>query len=188
MFNRSFVNIKWGDIIESLGKWFWKSLFSISTWLMVSWKFPPENWPLWKFPHWENYPPRNPLSTYKSYKWKEKQKIQNFLHCWLYGNNFQFLMTMVAILINWLIFFIYGGQFGGADFHRGWFSWGNFLAGNFQGRIFRGEKFHRGNFHRSQYFYCSLWKTKIVSFASSTMKTLLYVKIFFLVCSVFIIQ
>ena len=46
-----------------------------------------------------------------------------------YGNNFQFLMTMVGILIN---FFIYGGgQLMQGDFHT--FKGDNFLGINFLG-------------------------------------------------------
>ena len=44
-----------------------------------------------------------------------------------YGNNYQFFMTMVSMLVNQLIFFIYGGgeRLGtGGNFHRGQYSGG----------------------------------------------------------------
>ena len=55
-----------------------------------------------------------------------------------YGNNFQFLMTMVAILIDY--FFIFGreavrrGKLSSGTLFIG----GNFLGNNFQGVIFWG--------------------------------------------------
>ena len=61
-----------------------------------------------------------------------------------YGNNFQFLMTMVAILIDY--FFIFGRE----AVRRGKLSSGTL----FLGAIFQGEGFSevgvfiRGNFHR----------------------------------------
>ena len=64
-----------------------------------------------------------------------------------YGNNFQFLMTTAAILINRLIFlFIYfeGGQLGGGDFQRGQL-FSNGLI--FWGAISKGEIFREGKFH-----------------------------------------
>ena len=58
----------------------------------------------------------------------------------------------------------------------------------FKGGFSEWRNFIRGTFTGHNTFTVPCEKSKIVSFASSTMKTLLYVKIFFLVCSVFIIQ
>ena len=59
-----------------------------------------------------------------------------------YGNNFQFLMTTAAILINRLIFlFIYfeGGAVRRGGLSKGTiiFKWVNFLGGDFQGGDFQ---------------------------------------------------
>ena len=41
-------------------------------------KITPQNFSPEKTAPWENYPQSNPLSTYKSYKWKKKQNYKIF--------------------------------------------------------------------------------------------------------------